>query len=234
MLKNKLYQSEMLPKQDNKVDLDGYAMLLLSTVFMTATAGLSYLYYFKKIFHTAKNETPHCDNDVVVFVLGKKLKNELPDEEYVQRLERVQNILHQHDDSNVIILGGKTGKATISEAYAGKLFLQQNNIDISRINLEEASRNTLENIKNAINLLKEKNKKIVIVSNRYHLSRAQQMAKGFGLEIELCAAEEKFNLNLLSVLKLMTEALHVHWYASGRLYARLTNNARMLERIGKY
>lgn len=224
----------MLPRQENKIDIDGYAMLILSTVFMTATAGLSYLYYLKKIFHTAKNETHYCDNDVVVFVLGKKLKNEHPDKEYVQRLERVQNILNQDGDSQVVILGGHTGKATISEAYAGKQFLQQNNIDISRINLEEASRNTLENIKNAIGLLKEKNKKIIVVSNRYHLLRAKQMARGFGLEVELCAAEEKFNLNVMSVFKLMVEAVHVHWYASGRLYARLTNNTRMLERIGKH
>ena len=224
----------MLPRQENKIDIDGYAMLLLSTVFMTATAGLSYLYYLKKIFHTAKNETYLCDNDVVVFVLGKKLQNEQPDKEYVQRLERVQRILNQDDDSQVIILGGKTGKATISEAYAGKQFLEQNKIDTSRINLEEASRNTLENIKNAIELLKEQNKKIIVVSNRYHLLRAKHMAKGFGLEVELCAAEEKFNLSPLSALKLMIEALHVHWYASGRLYARLTNNARMLNRIGKY
>lgn len=224
----------MLPKQEKKTDIDGYAMLLLSSFFMIATAGVSYLYYFKKIFNTAKNETSSCDNGGVIFVLGKKLKNEKPDKEYVQRLERVQNILNQYDDTSVIILGGKTGSATISEAYAGKLFLEQNNIDISRINLEEASRNTLENIKNAIDLLKEKNKKIVVISNRYHLLRAKQMAKGFGLEVELCAAEEKFNLNLLSVLKLMTEALHVHWYVSGRIYARITNNTRMLNRIGKY
>lgn len=224
----------MLPKQKNKIDIDGYAMLLLSSFFMIATAGISYLYYFKKIFYTAKNETTSCDNGCVIFVLGKKLKNELPDKEYVQRLERVQNILNQHDNTSVIILGGKTGAATITEAHAGKLFLEQNNIDISRINLEEASRNTLENIKNAIDLLHKKNKKIVVVSNRYHLLRAKHMAKGFGIEVELCAAEEEFNYNLLSVLKLMTEAVHVHWYASGRLYARLTNNARMLERIGKY
>lgn len=224
----------MLPKQKNKVDIDGYAMLLLSSLFMIATAGISYLYYVKKIFNTAINETISCENGSVVFVLGKKLKNEQPDKEYVQRLERVQNILNQHDDTSVIILGGKTGTATISEAYAGKLFLEQNNIDILRINLEEASRNTIENIKNAIDLLNKKNKKIVVVSNRYHLLRAKQMAKGHGLKVELCAAEEKFNLNTLSVLKLMTEALHIHWYASGRLYARLTNNERMLNRIGKY
>jgi len=224
----------MLPKQDNKIDFDGYAMLLLSLVAMIATAGISYALCFKKIFKTAKSETHQCENDVMLFVLGKKLQNNQPDSEYMQRLKRAHTILNKHDDSQVIVLGGKTGDAPITEAYAGKCFLQDNKIESSRINLEEASRNTLENIKNAISLLEEKNKKIVIVSNRYHLSRSKQMANGLGLQVDLCAAEEKMDMSLISILKLMMEALHVQWYVTGRFYARLTSNQRMLNRIGKY
>jgi len=224
----------MLPKQKNKIDIDGYTTLLLSTVLMFATAGLSYIFCFKKIFLTAKNETHHCDKDIMVFVLGKKLINNQPDLEYVQRLKRAHTILINNNSSQVIILGGKTGDASITEAYAGKLFLEENKIETSRINLEEASRNTLENIKNAIDLLMVKNKKIVVVSNRYHLARAKQMASGFGLDVDLCAAEEKLNINLLSIFKIMIEALHVHWYISGRFYANVTNNIRMINRVGKY
>lgn len=224
----------MLPKNDHKTDIDGYAMLLLSTVLMVATAGLSYLFYFRKIFHTAINEKHHCDDDVVVFVLGKKLINNKPDLEYVQRLKRAHTILSNNDNAQVILLGGKTGDANITEAYAGKIFLEENKIDSSRINLEEASRNTIENIKNAIGMLNVKNKKVVIVSNRYHLARAKHMAEGFGLEVGLCAAEEKLALNLESLSKLMLEAVHIHWYKSGRFYANLTNNKRMLDRIGRY
>lgn len=209
-------------------------MLLLSLLVMVATVGLSYLFCFKKSFSTAKKETHHCENDAMVFVLGKKLINNKPDAEYVQRLKRVYTILNQDDDSQVIVLGGKTGNANITEAYAGKLFLQEYKIEASRINLEEASRNTLENLKNAIDLLKIKNKKIVVVSNRYHLARAKQMANGFGLNVDLCAAEEKFDMNLLSLFKLMIEALHIHWYISGRVYANLTNNTRMINRVGKF
>lgn len=224
----------MLPRQDNKIDIDGYTMLLLSLLVMIATAGISYLLCFRKIFQTAKNEIHQCEDDVMVFVLGKKLKNNKPDSEYLQRLKRAQSILSRDNTSQLIILGGKTGDATITEAQAGKSFLEKFNIDSSRIHLEEASRNTIENIKNAMSLLETKNKKIVIVSNRYHLSRAKQMANGFGLDVELCAAEEKMNMSLLSVVKLMIEAIHVHWYISGRIYAKLTNNTSMLNRIGRY
>lgn len=224
----------MLPKNNNKIDFDGYTTLLISTVAMFVTLGLSYVYCFRKIFITANNETHQCSNDVVVFVLGKKLINNKPDEEYAQRLRRVQNILTNNNRSQVVVLGGKTGNAIITEAQAGKLFLEDNNIETSRINLEEKSRNTLENIKNAITLFTLEEKKIVIVTNRYHLARAKQMASGFGLEVDLCAAEEKLKINFPSVLKLMLEAMHIHWYMSGRIYAKLTNNIRMLERVGKY
>lgn len=224
----------MLPKNDNKFDVDGYAMLLLSLLVMIATAGISYLLCLKKIISIAKNETSLCDADATIFVLGKKLINDQPDNEYVLRLKRVHTILKTNLAAQVIVLGGKTGDANITEAQAGKIFLEQHKIDTSQIKLEESSRNTLENLKNAIDLFNLINKKIVIVTNRYHLARAKQMANGFGLEVKLCAAEEKLDINPLLLLKLMVEALHTQWYVSGRVYAKLTNNTRMINRIGKF
>ena len=222
----------MLAKHNNKIDIDGYSMFVLSGLVMIATAGISYLFCFKKIFQTAHKTTHDCEENVVLCVLGKKLINNKPDSEYLLRLNRASHILNNDEQSHAILLGGKTGKASISEAFAGKEILLSNNIDPSRINLEEASINTLENIKNAITLVKKKDKKIVVVTNRYHLARAEQMSKGFGLDVEICAAEEKLNINLVTFFKLMSEALHVHWYLSGHYYAHLTNNNRIIKRVG--
>ena len=168
----------------------------------------------------------------MICILGKKLLNDKPDDEYLLRLERARNILEGGDRSEVILLGGKTGRATISEAYAGKEYLLKNSIDESRIYLEEKSRNTLENFINAIDLLRNKDKEIVVVSNRYHLARAKQLAVGLGLKVELCAAEEKLNMNVSTLFKLLLEALHVHWYTVGRYYAHITKNNRIIERVG--
>ncbi len=222
----------MLAKYKNKIDVDGYSMLFLSSLIMIATAGISYLLCFKKIFYTAKTTSHECNKNVVVCVLGKKLVNEKPDKEYILRLKRASHILENDHQSQALLLGGKTGHSLISEAIAGKEFLIRKNIKSSRIYLEEASSNTLENIKNAIVLLKEKNKKIVVVTNRYHLARAKQMSEGFGLDIVLCAAEDKLNFNPVMLFKLMLEALHVHWYISGHFYAHLTRNDRIIKRIG--
>lgn len=222
----------MLAKHNNKIDIDGYSMFVLSGLVMIATAGISFLFCFKKIFQTANKTTHDCEENVVLCVLGKKLINNKPDSEYLLRLHRASHILNNDEQSNAILLGGKTGKASISEALAGKEILLSNNIDPSRINLEEASINTLENIKNAITLVKEKDKKIVVVTNRYHLARVKQTSEGFGLDVALCAAEDKLNINFITLFKIMIEALHVHWYLSGHYYAHLTNNKRIIKRLG--
>jgi len=148
------------------------------------------------------------------------------------RLERARIILENDDSSEVMLLGGHTGMATISEAYAGKEYLIKKNIELTRIYVEEKSRNTLENFLNAIDFLNTKNKDIVVISNRYHLARAMQMGKNLGLSIEVCAAEEKLCMNTSSIVKIILEALHVHWYTVGRHYAHITKNNSMIERIG--
>ncbi|MCK4864629.1 MAG: YdcF family protein [Gammaproteobacteria bacterium] len=222
----------MLAKHNNKIDIDGYSMFALSGLVMIATAGISYLFCFKKIFQTANKTTHDCEENVVLCVLGKKLINNKPDNEYLLRLHRASHILNIDEQSQAILLGGKTGKANISEAFAGKEFLLSNNIKASRINLEESSINTLENIKNAIALVSDKDKKIVVVTNRYHLARVKQTSEGFGLDVVLCAAEDKLKLDFVTLFKLMIEALHVHWYLSGHYYAHLTNNKRIINRLG--
>ena len=114
----------------------------------------------------------------------------------------------------------------------GVMFLLYFLWELVRYNKEERSSQNKSNIKNAIALVGDKDKKIVVVTNRYHLARVKQMSKGFGLKVELCAAEDKLKLNIVTLLKLMLEALHVHWYLSGHYYAHLTNNNRIINRLG--
>lgn len=222
----------MLLKYKGKIDTDGYFMLLLSVFVIFATAGISYVFYFWKTYVFASSAKMDCHGDRMVCVLGKKLLNDKPDKEYLLRLERARIILEEDSGSEVMLLGGRTGTATISEAYAGKEYLIGHKIEASRIHLEEKSHNTLENFSNAIELLKNKNKKLIVISNRYHLARAKQLALGLGLKVEVCAAENKLKMNFSTFTKILLEALHVHWYTVGRHYAHITNNHRMIDRVG--
>ncbi len=116
--------------------------------------------------------------------------------------------------------------------YHYREYLLKEKIHSSRINLEEASENTIENFKNAMALINDSDQDIIVVTNRYHLARAKKMAEGFGLDVSLCAAEKEFSINLGSMYKLVIEALQVHWYICGYYYAHLTKNERIISRVG--
>ena len=121
----------MLAKHNNKIDIDGYSMFILSGLVMIATAGISYLFCFKKIFQTAKVTTHDCEKNVVLCVLGKKLINNKPDSEYLLRLHRTSHILSNDEQSQAILLGGKTGKNIPALEYKGFLdFVRKENPDI--------------------------------------------------------------------------------------------------------
>jgi len=70
----------------------------------------------------------------------------------------------------------------------------------------------------------------VVISNRYHLQRILTMARGLGLDIRACAAEDSCK-PWRRIPRLLLEAAFLHWYWSGRIFAILTKNQRMLAKI---
>ena len=62
--------------------------------------------------------------------------------------------------------------------------------------------------------------------NQYE--RLQTLARGLDFVTRPCAAEESIDLPLV---KLLTETLFLHWYWAGRIYATVTHNHRMLDKI---
>jgi len=93
--------------------------------------------------------------------------------------------------------------------------------------MEEISTNTLENMKHSRGWFAGFDE-VVLVTNRYHLERLQTLANGLTLTTRPCAAEESVDLPLS---KLFTETLFLHWYWTGRVYATVTRNQRMLDKI---
>ena len=74
-------------------------------------------------------------------------------------------------------------------------------------------------------------KRQVLVSRRYHLARAQALARGLGLQPVLCAAEERLGRDPWTCWRLVLEAYYLHWYAVGKTWSRWTGNRHSLARI---
>jgi uncharacterized SAM-binding protein YcdF (DUF218 family) len=215
-----------------KFDYDRLTALSLSIAVITLTAGFSLLLSFVHVLSVAKNEECSANGKVTALVvLGKRLENNLPDNEYLDRLGRARQVLKDNLESRVYILGGVTGVSDMTESEAGKSILLASNINDERIFLEKKSKHTLENLKNFYNLSSDKNQKVLLITNRYHMARSIMMAKGFKINVLSCPAEDSFEYTLSNIGKIAIEAFFINFYLAGKYWAILTGNNRILDRI---
>lgn len=210
---------------------DGILMLFISILFIILSFGLTFLFIFFYIYFIAVSS--HCDNITTnpLVILGRKLTNNQPDKDYRLRLNRALTIVTHKANMEIHILGGITGNSTISESRAGQHYLENKKIKTKHINIEEMSCDTLDNMKQLKANTSIATRNITLITNRYHMARANILARGFGFIVHRCVAEDSLSLGIVFTTKLLAETFFLHWYLSGRIYAKLTRNKRMLARI---
>lgn len=209
-----------------KADHDALFVLMVSILMLLGSAGFFLMLILIRILYQAK--TSACSGfppDAVYLVFGKELIADQPDREYLARLDRIVAL----GCESAILMGGQTPGNHISEALAGLRYLEGRGIETRALRLEQDSRSTLENLRNSRELIR--NKTAVIVSNRYHLCRCSILAKSFSIQHDICAAENRLALNTKTLIKCLIEAFYIHWFYSGKYWARLTRNRRMLGKI---
>ncbi|WP_455218116.1 YdcF family protein [Kaarinaea lacus] len=215
--------------------MEGILTLLLSNVVLALSAGITGLWALRIVYRHAAVATPVIPGDhQFLLVLGKRLENGKADAEYQQRLQRAAHILKNLPDGQAVILGGITGGHPVSEAEAGKDILVGLGISASKILMEDSSRDTLENLRFAREMLSNSNttqQPVALITNRYHLARAHTFAGGLGIDHTLCAAEDRFTMNANILARLVIEAYFLHWYYSGKYWSAWTNNKKWLDRI---
>lgn len=231
-----------LSAEQSGIDFDGLLTLAFSILLILITFGISLLIEVWRCFQVAKHTQyiPNAENvDVrLSIVFGNKLsKTSDVKKDYRLRLDKSLWFLRHHLERQLIILGGKTGKHSISEARAGLNHILNAGLTEHRpIFLEESSRNTLENLKEARKHLTSRlniplHCPIGFITNRYHLHRCNEMAKGLGYCPVLIASEEHFKCTLSGCYKIFIEAFYIHWYHAGKLMSKLFKSKRMLGKI---
>ncbi len=209
-----------------KSDADAMFVLVISVVIMLASCGLSYLLILFWVLKTAKlAEIFFESRSAAYLVFGKRLVNNFPDADFRSRLNRLMVCRVRV----AIIMGGKTREGIATEALAGLDYLRSQGCGISDIKLEQKSSSTLDNLRNARLLLDQK--PAIIISNRYHLARCGALAASLSIPYQLCAAENVFNVDADNLLKCLLEAFYLHWFYTGKYWAKLIQSQRMLDRI---
>jgi len=214
------------------VGADGLFTLMLSTIVLVATLSLSLIWPFRHVVRTARNAPVAVPPGSMLVVLGKRLVNGEVTSDYAARLDRAGKLYSEDNKHSILIVGGFTGDAVVSEAAAGSEYLVHRGVRAAQILVEDASRHTLENLRNARSLLQSSGyESFAIITSRYHLARSRNIAQGLGMNLNLCGAEDEFRLQAAGLPRLLLEACYIHWYYTGAIWSRLTRSKKSLERI---
>jgi uncharacterized SAM-binding protein YcdF (DUF218 family) len=220
------------PLEPIVIGADGFAMLALSTMLMVLSCSATFLLCLCYVWWIAcrtRCDPPKARRILVLGMLLDPLGQPGPD--YRARLARAAALRAKHDTAQIVILGGRTRPNQPSEAAAGALFLQACNVPAAAILLEDRSRHTLENLMLYRARFPADARAIVLVTSRFHLARSSLLAAGLDIRHFPCAAEQSRWPPLRHIPLMVFEALLIHWYITGRSFARLTGNHRMAARI---
>ena len=214
------------------IGADGWFTLLLSNLVLAATLGLSLGLPLRYVVRTARNAPVLAPPGSMLVVLGMRLSKGAVTGDYVKRLERAISLYSDDSNRYILVVGGLTGASVVSEAAIGSEYLKSRGVCAEQISIEDASRHTLENLRNARSLMASNGfERLTIISSRYHLARSRVIAQGLGMKPDLCAAEDEFRLEVAAIPRLLLEAYYIHWYHTGAIWTHMTRSKNSLERI---
>ena len=198
-----------------------------------ASAGLLYLGYFLHVWRVARSAPCEAGQGDCLLLFGKHAPQGEPDREFGERLDRAAALWRSRKPRHVVLLGGgPPGVASEAEVARAGL-LARGLVEESPWLLEAHSRDTLQNLRNARDLLAalDDRGRVVLLNSRYHLARCALLARQLGLEAEPVAAEERLRFGPRMLLRLAGEAGYVCLSDIGTRWARLIGSRRMLERV---
>lgn len=144
--------------------------------------------------------TENTDTDLLI-VLGCQVNGTEPSLMLRQRLDAAVEFLHEHPHADCIVTGGKGDGENLSEAQCMYNYLVAAGIDPARLDMEDRSTSTIENLKNTLAILESEGgvpEHITVLSSEFHLYRAGRMAEDLGLEVNLSPASTEHPLLLAS------------------------------------
>ena len=216
------------------IDWDLILTFALTLCVILLTGGTAWLFALGRVLQTARTGAALAPDGEWLLVPGKRLVADRPDGDFRERLRRAADLAGCPPRHPILILGGRTGAARISEAEAGETFLRSlPEGEGLRVHLEAASQDTLTNLRNVRELLGHRapGASVTLISNRYHLARLGLIAESLGLRPRLYPAEPVLAHDWTTRRHLLRESLFYLWFNVGKGWATLIRSRRMLARV---
>ena len=230
------YPRLRVPKRNSNFFVElgpgGLSTLTLAGLSAVLGLGLPVAWRLRDVLGAAGGDPPeHAD---AILVLGRELVADRPTAVFRARLEHGAELWLAGWAPWLVVSGGMTGRATRSEAEAGRELLVSCGVPPEKIWIEDRSRFTLENLFYVRDALRERRlRRVILVSDPLHLARAATLARGLALDVA-CAAAESAPPRRGSAgwwMRGAREAFLLHWYHVGIAYSRAIGSQRMLARV---
>lgn len=215
------------------VDRDVLHTLAVAGAACAVSLGLVYVAYFVHVLRVARNAPCDSSSGDCVLLFGKHAPGGERDAEFNARVARAAALWHLRPERRVLLLGGGPPDVPTEAELARRGLLELGIAGHAPLMLDTQSRDTLQNLRNARDLLRvgRLDGRVTLLSSRYHLARCALYARQLGLQAEVCAAEPRLHWHPGSLRRIATEAAYVCWGDIGTRWARLIGNQRMLARV---
>jgi vancomycin permeability regulator SanA len=217
-------------------DRDVQHAALVTVLALVLSAGLVWLGYLIHVCRVALRSPLAPPRRMVALVFGRRLERGVPEHDYQQRLRRALSLAEQRQTDHLLLLGGCSG-GQCSEAAAGQSWLQRHGLAGGvRVELEQDSVDSLENLRHARRLLLAEAgdaglPPVALVTSRYHLARCLLLARRLGFDGLPVAAEPALPRQRRYLGLLLLEASYLMWIDLGLRWAQLIGHRRMAARI---
>ncbi|MCR4781199.1 MAG: YdcF family protein [Lachnospiraceae bacterium] len=150
--------------------------LVRKAIYVIFTLGVIVEFGFSALIMTHFFDRGEKNLDYIV-VLGAQMRKNGPSNVYRHRLNTAAEYLKENPKTLCITTGGKGKNESVSEGEGGKNYLVEKGIDPKRIIVESKSKTTKENLKFAFEKIDDKNPKIAVLTNNFHVFRGVSLGK---------------------------------------------------------
>lgn len=165
----------------------------LTLIFVTLMLiGLFFFIYLSLLIRSGYKVKPK-DNASAIIILGAKVNDNpaVPSNVLEERLDAAITYLNENPKTIAIVSGGQGQDESESEATVMKRYLIEHGISKNRIDVEDRSTSTSENLQFSKQLVNP-DKQIVICTSDFHMYRALLIAKQNGyLNVSGCISHSK-------------------------------------------